>query len=87
MCVFPQLLHDEWANYGVFFKYQPVNLIRYENLEIHHSENISMSIFALQKSALKDSMVCPPPPFFGKRSRRILKGSRFNLFLPRSLKG
>ncbi|KAM9481771.1 anoctamin-1 [Clarias gariepinus] len=23
-----QLLHDEWANYGVFFKYQPVNLIR-----------------------------------------------------------
>ncbi|XP_046720822.1 anoctamin-1 isoform X2 [Silurus meridionalis] len=23
-----QLLHDEWANYGVFFKYQPVDLIR-----------------------------------------------------------
>ncbi|XP_030646282.1 anoctamin-1 [Chanos chanos] len=23
-----QLLHEEWANYGVFFKYQPVDLIR-----------------------------------------------------------
>ncbi|XP_062861317.1 anoctamin-1 [Trichomycterus rosablanca] len=23
-----QLLHDEWANYGVFFKYQPIDLIR-----------------------------------------------------------
>ncbi|KAK3570840.1 hypothetical protein QTP86_028269, partial [Hemibagrus guttatus] len=25
-----QLLHDEWANYGVFFKYQPVDLISQE---------------------------------------------------------
>ncbi|KAI7802171.1 putative anoctamin-1-like [Triplophysa rosa] len=23
-----QVLHDEWANYGVFFKYQPMDLIR-----------------------------------------------------------
>lgn len=23
-----QLLHDEWANYGVMHKYQPVDLIR-----------------------------------------------------------
>lgn len=24
-----QLLHEEWANYGVMHKYQPVDLIRY----------------------------------------------------------
>uniref|UniRef100_A0AAR2KJG0 Anoctamin n=1 Tax=Pygocentrus nattereri TaxID=42514 RepID=A0AAR2KJG0_PYGNA len=24
----PQMLHEEWANYGVFFKYQPADLIR-----------------------------------------------------------
>jgi len=23
-----QLLHDEWARYGAFYKYQPVDLIR-----------------------------------------------------------
>lgn len=26
---FFQILHEEWANYGVMFKYQPVDLIRY----------------------------------------------------------
>lgn len=26
---FPQVLHEEWANYGVMHKYQPVDLIRY----------------------------------------------------------
>uniref|UniRef100_A0A3Q2NVP6 Anoctamin n=1 Tax=Fundulus heteroclitus TaxID=8078 RepID=A0A3Q2NVP6_FUNHE len=26
--LFVQLLHEEWANYGVMFKYQPVDLIR-----------------------------------------------------------
>lgn len=24
-----QLLHDEWARYGAFYKYQPIDLIRY----------------------------------------------------------
>lgn len=28
LCIF-QLLHEEWANYGVMHKYQPVDLIRY----------------------------------------------------------
>lgn len=27
---FIQLLYEEWANYGVFFKYQPVGLVRWE---------------------------------------------------------
>lgn len=26
--VVPQVLHEEWANYGVMHKYQPVDLIR-----------------------------------------------------------
>lgn len=24
----PQLLYEEWANYGVFYKYQPIGLVR-----------------------------------------------------------
>lgn len=45
-------------------------------------------VFLLFKNQpLRIPWFAPPPFFFGKRSRRILKGSRFNLFLPRSLKG
>lgn len=24
----PQLLYEEWASYGVFYKYQPIDLVR-----------------------------------------------------------
>lgn len=24
----PQLLYQEWASYGVFYKYQPIDLVR-----------------------------------------------------------
>lgn len=31
MCLYVlQILHEEWANYGVMHKYQPVDLIRYQ---------------------------------------------------------
>ena len=26
---FSQLLYEEWASYGVFYKYQPIDLVRY----------------------------------------------------------
>lgn len=28
--VLPQLLYQEWASYKVFYKYQPIDLVRYE---------------------------------------------------------
>lgn len=31
-----QLLHNEWARYGAFYKYQPVDLIRYIYIFIHN---------------------------------------------------
>lgn len=31
-----QLLHEQWASYSAFYKYQPIGLVRYANKYVLH---------------------------------------------------
>uniref|UniRef100_A0A3B3S893 Anoctamin n=1 Tax=Paramormyrops kingsleyae TaxID=1676925 RepID=A0A3B3S893_9TELE len=86
-----QLLHDEWARYGAFYKYQPVDLIRYCGIRHRLTSAVCSKHRRLGDQALFDCPGCPVSfrKYFGEKIGLYFAwlGVYTQLLIPASLVG